>query len=147
MLVGRPPFETSSLKETYSRIKHNHYVLPDSLSPAARDLISKLLTSNPEERPSLDKIVDHEFFTTGFIPEALSPTVVTTAPKFPITKVLISDNKGEIVAKEICRLHRESTLQRRDSPAPLSTLKVNNNNSPSPKSPVRLHNKNLPYLV
>lgn len=28
LLVGKPPFETSCLKETYSRIKKNNYVIP-----------------------------------------------------------------------------------------------------------------------
>ena len=29
MLVGKPPFETQSLKETYSRIKKNDYIIPE----------------------------------------------------------------------------------------------------------------------
>merc|ERR1712088_717777 len=29
LLVGKPPFETNSLKETYSRIKKNEYIIPE----------------------------------------------------------------------------------------------------------------------
>ena len=29
MLVGKPPFETQSLKETYSKIKRNEYIIPE----------------------------------------------------------------------------------------------------------------------
>lgn len=28
LLVGKPPFETSCLKETYNRIKKNNYTIP-----------------------------------------------------------------------------------------------------------------------
>ncbi|XP_071510824.1 serine/threonine-protein kinase PLK1-like [Diadema antillarum] len=122
MLVGRPPFETSSLKETYARIKHNKYHFPDTLSPVAREIISDLLSSDPEERPPLEVVINNEFFTHGFVPETLSPSACVTAPEFPITKVLISDHKGDLVTNEFCRLKRESTLQRRDVTAPLSEV-------------------------
>ena len=130
MLVGRPPFETSSLKETYARIKHNKYHFPETLSPVAKEIISDLLSSDPEERPPLEVVLDHEFFTQGFVPETLSPTACVTAPDFPITKVLISDRKGDLVTNEFCRLKRESTLQRRDVTAPLSEL-INNDGTKS----------------
>ncbi|XP_071799715.1 serine/threonine-protein kinase PLK1-like [Asterias amurensis] len=134
MLVGKPPFETSSLKETYSRIKHNKYILPDTLSLGAKSIITALLSSDPDERPPLEAIIDHEFFTEGYIPETLSPTACTTAPSFPITKVLISDGSGGIVTNDFCRLRRESTLQRRDVTAPLAQLKMySSGNVPHPQ--------------
>ncbi|XP_063962320.1 serine/threonine-protein kinase PLK1-like isoform X2 [Lytechinus pictus] len=142
MLVGRPPFETSSLKETYARIKHNKYHFPETLSPVAKEIISDLLSSDPEERPPLEVVIDHEFFTQGFVPETLSPTACVTAPDFPITKVLISDRKGELVTNEFCRLKRESTLQRRDVTAPLSD--IINNESSQPVSGSNTQNSSKP---
>lgn len=65
LLVGKPPFETSSLKETYMRIKKNEYHIPSRVSPLARNLIDQLLRSDPALRPSMNKILEHEFFTTG----------------------------------------------------------------------------------
>ena len=43
LLVGKPPFETQTLKDTYARIKRNEYHVPSRIGPAAKNLISKLL--------------------------------------------------------------------------------------------------------
>ena len=55
LLFGRPPFETSDVKRTYKRIKLNDYQFPQNanVSTDAKDLISKVLKSNPKERLSL----------------------------------------------------------------------------------------------
>lgn len=63
MLLGRPPFETTNLKETYRCIKEARYSMPSSLSPQAKQLIASLLTKTPEDRPNLDHILRHDFFT------------------------------------------------------------------------------------
>ena len=63
MLLGRPPFETTNLKETYRCIREARYSLPSSLSLQAKQLIASLLAKTPEDRPNLDLIVRHEFFT------------------------------------------------------------------------------------
>lgn len=62
MLLGRPPFETTNLKETYRCIREARYSLPSSLLPPAKHLIASMLSKNPEDRPSLDDIVRHDFF-------------------------------------------------------------------------------------
>ena len=153
MLVGKPPFETTSLKETYSRIKHNKYAIPDHLSPGAKSIITALLSSDPDERPPLEAVLDHPFFTEGYLPESLPTSSCTAPPTFPVTKVLISDGAGGIVANDFCRLKRESTLQRRDVSAPLAQLKlyatgnVPNTTSKSPTggvSPISFYNLSSP---
>ena len=70
LLVGKPPFETSSLKDTYSRIKRNEYRIPSTISRDARNLIQKLLQSDPKHRPTADGILEDPFFI-GFIPAKL----------------------------------------------------------------------------
>lgn len=62
-MCGNPPFETLDLKETYKCIKEVRYHLPSTLSPPAQKLISGILQKNPSDRPSLDQILNHEFFT------------------------------------------------------------------------------------
>lgn len=63
MLLGRPPFETTNLKETYRCIREARYSLPSSLSAQAKQLITNLLAKMPEDRPNLDHILRHDFFT------------------------------------------------------------------------------------
>ena len=71
LLVGKPPFETKTLKDTYQRIKRNEYHIPQYISPEARALISKLLRPNPAARPTAAEILSDPFFTIGNIPTHL----------------------------------------------------------------------------
>uniref|UniRef100_A0A8C5PBI4 polo kinase n=1 Tax=Leptobrachium leishanense TaxID=445787 RepID=A0A8C5PBI4_9ANUR len=85
MLLGRPPFETTNLKETYRCIREARYSLPSSLMSSAKHLIASMLSRNPEDRPSLDEIIHHDFFSQGFTPERLSSTCCHTAPDFHLS--------------------------------------------------------------
>uniref|UniRef100_A0A671U863 Serine/threonine-protein kinase PLK n=1 Tax=Sparus aurata TaxID=8175 RepID=A0A671U863_SPAAU len=85
MLLGRPPFETTNLKETYRCIREARYSLPSSLSPQAKQLIATLLAKIPEDRPNLDHILRHDFFTQGFSPERLPPSCCHSAPDFHVS--------------------------------------------------------------
>lgn len=82
LLVGKPPFETSSLKDTYQRIKRNEYHIPSIVSPEARMLITKLLRPNPSTRPSAESILSDPFFSCGYHPPRLPVSCLTTAPHF-----------------------------------------------------------------
>ncbi|KAL4705263.1 hypothetical protein ACJJTC_010282 [Scirpophaga incertulas] len=81
LLVGKPPFETSTLKDTYKRIKQCEYRIPSSLRKPAASMIVLQLQSNPARRPSADKLLQHEFFSSGILPAALPVSCLTTAPR------------------------------------------------------------------
>uniref|UniRef100_A0A671PJM5 Serine/threonine-protein kinase PLK n=1 Tax=Sinocyclocheilus anshuiensis TaxID=1608454 RepID=A0A671PJM5_9TELE len=85
MLLGKPPFETTNLKETYRCIREARYTIPASLSLPAKQLISGMLAQNPVDRPHLDDIIRHEFFTQGFMPETLPVSCCHSAPDFHIS--------------------------------------------------------------
>ena len=82
-MVGKPPFETESLHETYRRIKDNQFSVPSRVSIDAQTLIMKLLDANPDKRPNMDEILKDPFFTNGFIPEKLPISCLTNVPNFP----------------------------------------------------------------
>lgn len=88
MLVGQPPFETATLSETYYRITTNKYSVPSSMSEAARRLVAKMLQLKPSDRPSIEEILRHEFFITGYLPKSLSTTCCFTPPKFPLADLI-----------------------------------------------------------
>ncbi len=62
MLVGIPPFESPSVKSTLKKVRHGEYDLPHHLSREAKDLIKRLLVTDPEKRPSIHKLLKHPFF-------------------------------------------------------------------------------------
>uniref|UniRef100_A0A8C6K7F7 Serine/threonine-protein kinase PLK n=1 Tax=Nothobranchius furzeri TaxID=105023 RepID=A0A8C6K7F7_NOTFU len=84
LLVGKPPFETSCLKDTYSRIKKNNYTIPWHITPTAATLIKKMLHADPAQRPSVAEVQADEFFTSGYIPLRLPTTCLTVPPRFSI---------------------------------------------------------------
>ncbi|KAJ6612090.1 hypothetical protein lerEdw1_015193 [Lerista edwardsae] len=84
LLVGKPPFETSCLKETYIRIKNNEYTIPPHINPVAAALIQKMLRPDPAARPTVDELLADEFFTTGYAPLRLPTSCLTVAPRFSL---------------------------------------------------------------
>ncbi|CAN9510219.1 unnamed protein product [Ophioblennius macclurei] len=84
LLVGKPPFETSCLKETYNRIKKNSYTIPWHIKPDAASLIKRMLHADPSQRPTISELQEDEFFTSGYIPSRLPTTCLTVPPRFSI---------------------------------------------------------------
>jgi polo-like kinase 1 len=82
LLVGKPPFETETLKDTYNRIKTNQYSIPSRIGKNAATLISRLLAPDPARRPNVHEILQYPFFTEGFLPNRLPTSCLTMAPKF-----------------------------------------------------------------
>jgi len=82
LLVGKPPFETQTLKDTYTRIKKNEYHIPSRVGPLARNLIQRLLQHEPAKRPNVADILKDDFMTMGFLPTRLPVSCLTMAPRF-----------------------------------------------------------------
>lgn len=82
MIIGKPPFETSKLKTTYSLIKTNTYSFPPNkpISEAARSLIRSMLQARPSSRPTIAEIKAHRFFTENPIPASLPRCALKRAP-------------------------------------------------------------------
>ena len=83
LLVGKPPFETNDVKKTYNLIKMTAYSFPDHVpvSNEAKSLITRILKSDPSRRPSLDEILQHEFFHMGNgIPKLLPVSTLAVPP-------------------------------------------------------------------
>ncbi|PNF37082.1 hypothetical protein B7P43_G08090, partial [Cryptotermes secundus] len=66
LLIGKPPFETNSLPETYSRIKRCEYKIPASsqISSSAIKMIRATLQLDPKCRPKVEELLNSEFFTS-----------------------------------------------------------------------------------
>ncbi|XP_048728781.1 serine/threonine-protein kinase PLK1-like [Ostrea edulis] len=82
LLVGKPPFETSCLKDTYLKIKKNEYHIPSRVTMPAKNLIMKLLKGDPTDRPNMEALLEDEFFHIGYLPPRLPTSCLTMAPRF-----------------------------------------------------------------
>eukprot|EP00092_Neocalanus_flemingeri_P030534 GFUD01033152.1.p1 GENE.GFUD01033152.1~~GFUD01033152.1.p1 ORF type:complete len:583 (+),score=178.58 GFUD01033152.1:105-1853(+) len=117
LLVGKPPFETQTLKDTYTRIKKNEYHIPSRVGPLARNLIQRLLQHDPEKRPSVAEILKDDFMTMGYLPPRLPVSCLTMAPRFD------TKNNASLIARKtpLMEVNKEpglgsqGSLSRKDS--------------------------------
>ncbi|XP_010975969.1 serine/threonine-protein kinase PLK4 isoform X1 [Camelus dromedarius] len=63
LLIGRPPFDTDTVKNTLNKVVLADYEMPTFLSREAKDLIHQLLRRNPADRLSLSSVLDHPFMS------------------------------------------------------------------------------------
>ncbi|KAM9841944.1 serine/threonine-protein kinase PLK4 [Aulostomus maculatus] len=66
-LMGRPPFDTDTVKHTLSKVVLGEYEMPSYVSREAQDLIRQLLQKDPTQRPSLSAVLDHPFMTQSLL--------------------------------------------------------------------------------
>jgi hypothetical protein len=72
MFTSKPPFQSSTTDEIYRRARERDYEWPAdtpnrTISRAAKELVANMLT-DADVRPEPDAIVEHEFFTNGYMP-------------------------------------------------------------------------------
>ena len=96
MLFGVPPFDANDEKVIYKKIKTNSYKFPENIKVenSAKKLISSLLNLDPSKRPSLDAIMEHDFFKIYHSVPLILPLSTLSCPlseKY-ISEFLKSDN-------------------------------------------------------
>eukprot|EP00842_Homolaphlyctis_polyrhiza_P003477 jgi/Hompol1/412/HPOL_003644-RA len=100
LVVGKPPFQTKDVKEIYERISRNEYEFPKDIpvSDQARVIISSLLSTNPGERPSIDAVLEHPFFSMELIPIQIPVSALTYPPTFKADDFRQSPAGGQAAA-------------------------------------------------
>jgi BR serine/threonine kinase len=61
LLAGYLPFDDTSIRALLMKVKKGQYIMP-AFSRAACDLISRMLTLDPEARITIEQIKEHDFF-------------------------------------------------------------------------------------
>lgn len=91
MLTGCPPFQSSSQKEIYEKVKNVTYEWPthsqciNDIPDEAKDLVACLLKADAEERFEPDRIVGHPFFSMNggsAIPSSIEPKCRVNKPSW-----------------------------------------------------------------
>lgn len=84
MLVGTPPFQSKSQQEIYAKLRTLEYEwkvdCKNYIPQQAKDFVASCLNLNAPERPEMDDLVEHEFFTMGAIAEQLDPNTLKHKP-------------------------------------------------------------------
>lgn len=79
MFTSKPPFQSSTTDEIYRRARERDYEWPSAevsqkyISQEAKDLVATML-EDADQRPDPDAIVEHPFFTAGYMPSSAEIT-------------------------------------------------------------------------
>uniref|UniRef100_A0A1I8MUR0 polo kinase n=2 Tax=Musca domestica TaxID=7370 RepID=A0A1I8MUR0_MUSDO len=92
LLVGQPPFETKTLKDTYSKIKKCDYRVPSYLRKSAADMVISMLQSNPENRPTIGDLLHFDFLSSSPVPMFLPSSCLTMAPRLELNETVDHEN-------------------------------------------------------
>ncbi|CAK4147244.1 unnamed protein product [Aphanomyces euteiches] len=108
LLVGKPPFETKDVKNTYKLIRAIEYTFPSdvSISASAKSLIMDFLQKDPLRRPTIASIQAHPFLTNEPIPQSLPDSAMFVAP--PITHHMTSQKRSPLATLDDTRFNRRS---------------------------------------
>lgn len=149
LLFGKPPFQAKDVQVIYERIKTNDYKYPpdSTVSLEARQLINDMLSTDPSERPSLDEILNYDWFKCGTFPSHITTESLKQKPKhlsfltkeesminFANCKQLVGINDVPKHPVEILRTDLES--ERPKTLLPHSLSPDNNKNKYKEVSPV-----------
>ena len=73
LIVGRSPFSYGNPSETLTNIMDGRYEIPTNVSDQCKDLISRMLVVDTNNRPLLDEIKAHPWLQGGQDIEPISP--------------------------------------------------------------------------
>lgn len=106
LLVGYPPFWNEKVEFLLLSILQGNYSFPspywDSVSDSAKDLISKMLTVNPEDRITASQALRHDWISQGdFVPSLHKETTFVRLTAFNARRKLKGVVLGLIARKRL----------------------------------------------
>ncbi|KIW22952.1 uncharacterized protein PV07_11193 [Cladophialophora immunda] len=84
MLMGTPPFQSKTQQEIYTKLRTLEYEWridsKNYIPQQAKDFVASCLNLNSAERPEMDELVEHDFFTMGAIADELDTSCLRANP-------------------------------------------------------------------
>lgn len=110
MLNGRPPFESSEVKQTYKKIRAGAFSFPEhiEIGSYAKDFIRRCLTVDPMRRITPGEMLDHDFLSLVPIPKQIPASTLACPP-------------AHAFAKQYCLPLKSSIANSNMSPSPMGS--------------------------
>ncbi|EXJ73965.1 PLK protein kinase [Cladophialophora psammophila CBS 110553] len=84
MLMGTPPFQSKTQQEIYTKLRTLEYEWridsKNYIPQQAKDFVASCLNLNSVERPEMDELVEHDFFTMGAVADELETSCLRANP-------------------------------------------------------------------
>lgn len=111
LLVGQPPFETKTLKDTYSKIKKCEYRVPSYLRKSAAAMVISMLQSDPDKRPTIGELMHFEFLSSSPVPMFLPSSCLTMAPRLELNENMDHENPHRKPLTELNGIKDDTRLE------------------------------------
>lgn len=130
LIIGRPPFETEDVKETYKRIQENKFSFPNHIyiSDEGRDLIEKILVMNPSDRLNLEGMRAHPFMNNVKIPKSMPQYTTNFPPNSVFYRSLYGENIKSISDISTCNDSKEEHYKNLIKFSKMNLIDVNRKN-------------------
>ena len=119
LLIGKPPFETEDVKETYKKITADNYEFPSNvyISEEAKTFIKEILVIDPSKRLTPDKMMQHPFMTITPLPKEMPTYTLANPPKinFFRTYDINAEGKGGRNTKPITKATQLSFINEKEN--------------------------------
>ena len=125
LIVGKPPFETNDLKDTYKRIRYNNYTFPPNVNPEIQVFIQKMLQSNPTDRPTMKDVLNDPYMKY-YIPSSLPVSCLTMAPRLNNGRLSIMPTDILSPRKPLVEKNQEGKVAASEDAKPTTNGKATN---------------------
>ena len=119
LLIGKPPFETEDVKETYKKITADSYEFPSNvfISDEARNFIKEILVIDPNKRLTPDKMLKHPFMTITPLPKEMPTYTLANPPKISFFRTydINAEGKGGRNTKPITKATQLSFVNEKEN--------------------------------
>ena len=119
LLIGKPPFETEDVKETYKKITADNYDFPSNvfISDEAKKFIRETLVIEPEKRLTPDQMLAHPFMTVTPLPKEMPTYTLSNPPKISFFRTydINSEGKGGRSTKPITKATQLSFINEKEN--------------------------------
>jgi serine/threonine protein kinase len=88
MICGYLPFEDPNTSSLYRKILNCEYEIPKNVSAEARDLLTKILDTNPETRLTVDQVLAHPWIRQ--VSQTAAPGLIIGFNDIPIDHSILS---------------------------------------------------------
>lgn len=124
LLCGFPPFYDDCIRALTEKVAKGYYTFLspwwDEISDSAKDLISHLLTVDPEERYSIEEFLRHPWCGRHKRPPPIPlPEAPPVVPEIKVDPPPVAQGVGRAVPSYSSRPRSSTTLSTRISPPPL----------------------------
>ncbi|KAF2770851.1 Pkinase-domain-containing protein [Teratosphaeria nubilosa] len=118
LVCGKVPFDDQSMPQLHAKIKRGNVEYPPWLSLECKSLIARMLNTNPQDRATLNEIMNHPWMNKGFSGPPENHLPLRKPLQLPLDPAVVDKmtgfdfGSGEVITEQLTRLIDGDDYQR-----------------------------------